>query len=223
MSKQAIIFDMDGVLIDTESHHQVIEHQIFRDLGLNITEKDREPFIGFAADEMWSRVVDHYELDHSPADLLDLNNERIIEYFTSQTKCEAIPGVEDVLKWIQSQKIPMAVASSSSRVVMDVLLEQVGLDSYFTTRVGGQDVEKSKPEPYIYLHTAEILRVTPDKCVVVEDSTNGIRAAKAAGMYCIGYRGTGYHGQNQSMADQTIEHYKDMIPVLQDLFGYQKP
>ncbi|HLT93601.1 MAG TPA: HAD family phosphatase [Membranihabitans sp.] len=219
---KAVIFDMDGVLINTESHHMVIEHQIFRDLGLEITEEEREPFIGYAADEMWSRVIAHYKLDHSPNDLLNLNNERIIEYFTSQADIEMIPGVNRVLQWIEDRGIPLAVASSSSRIVMDVLLEQAGLDKYFKIRVGGQDVEKSKPAPFIYLHTAGLLEVEPGECVVIEDSTNGIRAAKSAGMYCIGYKGVGFHGQDQSMADETIAEYDELIPLLTPLFSVGK-
>lgn len=216
---QAIIFDMDGVLIDTERHHQIIEHQIFRDLGLDITEEERAPFIGFAADEMWTRVVKHYNLDRSANGLLELNNDRIIEYFTTRESCESIPGVEKVLDWIRDRELPLALASSSSRRVIDSLLELTGLDIYFDCRVGGQDVEQSKPEPYIYLHTAKLLGVPPDQCLVIEDSTTGIRAAKSAGTYCIGYRGTGYHGQDQSMADRTIRHYDELIPILEQVFG----
>lgn len=219
LTMQAIIFDMDGVLIDTERHHQSIEHQIFRDLGLNITEEERAPFIGFAADEMWGRVVEHYQLDRTPEELLNLNNDRIIEYFTTREPGVPIPGVEKVLNWIRERGIPLAVASSSSRRVIDALLELTGLDIYFDCRVGGQDVEQSKPEPYIYLHTANLLGVSPDECLVIEDSTNGIRSAKSAGTYCIGYRGTGYHGQDQSLADRTIGHYDELFPVLEEVFG----
>lgn len=214
---KAIIFDMDGVLINTEHHHMVIEHQMFRELGLDITEEERAPYIGFAADEMWGRVVEHYNLDHSPQELLRRNNQRIVEYFTNEVDCESIPGVEQVLDWIKGQEIPLAVASSSSREIIDVLLDQVGLDSYFPIRVGGQDVEKSKPAPFIYLHTADLLEIAPKDIVVIEDSTNGIRAAKSAETYCLGYQGTGYHGQDQSLADRTFAHYDELIPILEDL------
>lgn len=218
MKKVAIIFDMDGVLINTEHHHKIIEHRIFQELGVSITEKDREPFIGMAADEMWEKVVDHFHLDASPEELLDLNNQRIIEYFNEMDNLEPIPGVTGVLDWIQQNRIPLAVASSSSRIVIDVLLEKTGLGDYFKIRVGGQSVEKSKPEPYIYLHTATILDIPPEDCLVIEDSTNGIASAKSAGMYCIGYQGSGYHGQNQSRADQVIHHFDEMLPVLKKVF-----
>lgn len=217
MKMKAIIFDMDGVLINTEHHHMVIEHQMFRELGLEITEEERAPYIGFAADEMWGKVVEHYNLDHSPQDLLQRNNQRIVEYFTEQVDCEPIPGVERALEWIGQRNYPLAVASSSSRKIIDVLLAQVGLDSYFFTRVGGQDVEKSKPAPFIYLHTADLLGVSPKDIVVIEDSTTGIRAAKSAGTYCLGYQGTGFHGQDQSLADRTFAHYDELIPILEAL------
>ncbi|MBY5957150.1 HAD family phosphatase [Membranicola marinus] len=218
MKKEAIIFDMDGVLVDTEKHHKEIEHGIFQDLGITISEKEREPYIGMAADELWAAVIDHYKLDRSHHELLDINNQRILDYFTNKVDLQPIDGVIPVLDWIKKHKIPLAVASSSSSIVIDALLKETGLDKYFAIRVGGQTVEKSKPEPYIYLHTAELLQVNPERCLVIEDSSNGIAAAKAANMYCVGYRGTGYSQQDQSHADELISHYDELIPRLQKAF-----
>lgn len=216
---EAVIFDMDGVLVNTEQHHKEIEHRMFSELGIAISEEEREPYIGMAADELWAVIVDAYGLKKNSADLLDLNNQRIIEYFSEKQDLNAIPGVRKVLEWIQERQISTAVASSSSSVVIDALLAESGLDSYFDVRVGGQAVEKSKPEPFIYLHTAELLQVNADSCVVIEDSTNGIAAAKSAGMYCIGYQGTGFHGQDQSKADQIIGHFDELIPFLETAFN----
>ena len=214
----AIIFDMDGVLVNTEHHHKVIEHRMFTELGIDISEEEREPYIGMAADELWAVVVDNHQLPQDPGELLDLNNQRIIEYFSKKEKLEPISGVKEVLDWIHDRRITTAVASSSSRVVIDALLAESGLDTYFDIRVGGQAVEKSKPEPYIYLHTAQLLHVEPKACMVIEDSTNGIAAAKSAGMYCIGYQGMGFHGQDQSQADRVINHFEEMIPILEAAF-----
>ena len=165
---EAVIFDMDGVLVNTEQHHKEIEHRMFSELGIAISEEEREPYIGMAADELWAVIVDAYGLKKDSADLLDLNNQRIIEYFSEKEDLNAIPGVRKVLEWIQERQISTAVASSSSSVVIDALLAESGLDSYFDVRVGGQAVEKSKPEPFIYLHTAELLQVNADSCVVIE-------------------------------------------------------
>src|SRR5690606_12617241 len=114
LNKKAIIFDMDGVLIDTEDHHKNIEHRIFRELEVPITEEERAPFIGMAADEMWKKVIDHFHLDKSADDLLDLNNQRILEYFIGMESLEPISGVTRILDWIRQNRIPLAVASSSS-------------------------------------------------------------------------------------------------------------
>lgn len=219
LKKKAVIFDMDGVLVDTEKHHKVIEHRIFEELGISITEEEREPYIGMAADELWAEVVEQFELQQSHDDLLDLNNQRILEYFSSMVSLRPIDGIISVLDWIKDQNIPLAVASSSSSVVIDAVLQESGLDSYFDIRVGGQSVERSKPEPYIYLHTADILQIEPKRCLVIEDSTNGIAAAKAAGMFCVGYQGTGYSGQDQTQADEVIKHFDKLIPLMNEAFG----
>jgi len=210
---------MDGVLVNTEPHHKVIEHRMFLELGIDISEEEREPYIGMAADELWAAVVKKFELPHSPDDLFDRNNDRIIEYFAQDEGMEPMAGVRQVLDWIEEHHIPLAVASSSSDVVIDALLKESGLDPYFTLRVGGQSVKKSKPAPFIYFRTAELLHIKPEKCLVVEDSTNGIAAAKSAGMYCVGYRGTGYSGQDQSAADEVITHFDELIPILEREFG----
>ncbi len=209
---------MDGVLVDTEKHHKVIEHRMFEEFGITMTEEEREPYIGMAADELWAAVVNQFNLDHSHHDLLELNNQRILEYFTKNISLRPIAGIIPVLDWIKARPIPLAVASSSSSVVIDTVLEESGLDSYFDIRVGGQSVEKSKPEPFIYLHTADILKVKPEGCLVIEDSTNGIASAKSAGMFCVGYQGTGYHGQDQSRADEVVKHFDELIPLLEEAF-----
>src|SRR5680860_1797801 len=80
-----------------ESHHKKIEKRIFDELDITITEKEREPYIGMASDELWGAVVQAYQLDHSPIDLFDLNNQRIIEYFKAMKNLEPIPGIKTVL------------------------------------------------------------------------------------------------------------------------------
>lgn len=210
MKNKAVIFDMDGVLVNSEPHHKEIEARILEELGVQIPESELSAYVGIASDELWTKVVHKFKLSNDPLELLKLNNERIIEYFNNLDDFAPIDGVEEIILKIMDKNIPLAVASSSSNIVIDALLKRSGLSSYFDIRVGGQMVEKSKPEPYIYYLTAEKLGVEPQECTVFEDSTNGIKAAKRAGMYCIGYRGIGYQGQDQSEADRTIRQYDEI-------------
>lgn len=207
---RAVIFDMDGVLINSEPHHKVIERGMFEELNIPVSEEEHKQFMGMASDEMWSALIERYELSWSKEDLLQKNNEHIISYFDEHRDEFLIPGVADFLKYLKENGIDISVASSSSSEVIDHLLDVVGIGSYFDIRVGGQMVEKSKPEPEIYLYTARLMEVNPEDCLVIEDSTNGIRSAKAAGMYCVAYRGVGYGGQDQSSADLVIEDFSEL-------------
>jgi len=206
----AVIFDMDGVLVNSEPHHQVIERGMFEEFGLPISEEEHRQFLGMASDEMWSALIGKYDMAYTEEELLDKNNEHIIRYFSDFQNSYIIPGAKDLLKKLRQHEIPLAVASSSSASVVDHLLEVVGLSEFFEIRVSGQMVEKSKPEPMIYLYTADLLGVDPASCLVIEDSTNGIKSAKAAGMYCVAYRGVGYGGQDQSMADLIISDFDEL-------------
>lgn len=209
----AVIFDMDGVLVNSEPHHQIIERGMFDEMELPVSEEEHREFMGMASDEMWAALIGRYNLTQTKEELMDKNNEYIIRYFSDLRDPYVIPGVKNFLEVLEQRKVPVAVASSSSASVVDHLLEGGGLSRFFDIRVSGQMVEKSKPEPFIYYHTAELLKVDPDTCLVIEDSTNGILSAKAAGMYCVAYQGVGYGGQDQSMADLIIRDFDELREI----------
>lgn len=210
---EAVIFDMDGVLVNSEPHHQVIERGMFDEMKIPVSEEEHREFMGMASDEMWAALIGRYHLTHTKGELMDKNNAHIIRYFSDLKDSYVIPGVKNFLEALEQHQMPVAVASSSSASVVDHLLEGAGLSRFFEIRVSGQMVEKSKPEPFIYFYTAELLEVDPEACLVIEDSTNGILSAKAAGMYCVAYQGVGYGGQDQSMADLIIRDFDELLEL----------
>jgi HAD superfamily hydrolase (TIGR01509 family) len=121
-------------------------------------------------------------------------------------KIEVMPGINDLLEKISEKKIPLALASSSESLIIDLILSRTGLKNYFMHLVSCEEVGKAKPEPDIYLHTARLLSVAPEECLVIEDSPNGMRAAKSANMVCIAYHVAlcNYYGADESINDFSL-------------------
>jgi beta-phosphoglucomutase len=218
---KAIIFEMDGVLVNTEPHHVLVERKIFAGLNLNITEKEHSTFMGVANEVMWMELIRKYNLPYNAKLLVDRNREAIINCFSELKDIELMPGVLDVLENLFYKRIPLAVASSSNAETLEIVLSRTGLSKYFFCKVNCGLVERSKPEPDIFLYTAALLSVKPEECMVIEDSENGIKAAKAAGMFCVAYAGKSSGTQDQSLADVIIYHFSQLQPILRkksDLF-----
>lgn len=125
-----------------------------------------------------------------------------------------MPGVEHLIKQLKKNEFPLALASSSYPEVIEIILQKTGLKHYFDVVVDSQMAGASKPEPDIFLLAAQKLGIQPERCVVIEDSTNGIEAAKSAGMYCVAYAGPGSELQDQSRADIIISDFGELLPYL---------
>ena len=114
----------------------------------------------------------------------------------------------------------MAVASSSDAKTIEIILSRTGLSKYFLHMISSGLVDKGKPEPDIYLFTAGLLSVKPEECLVVEDSVNGMKAAKAANMLCVAYKGVTSAAQNQNLADESIEDFSQLPAILHKYMDY---
>jgi len=211
---KAIIFDMDGVLVDSEPHHVKIEKKLFAKRGLEISDQEHSKYMGKATDVMWKEIIADKKL---PFNIKQLVEQTVIEskkHFSLQKKLKAMPGLESLLIKFSKKGIPMAVASSSGQEIIDILLKLTGLKKYFSFTVSSELVGGSKPEPDIFLYTARLLSVKPEECLVIEDSTNGIRAAKAANMFCVAYNGTSVNQQDQKLADIQINDYSELEKIV---------
>jgi beta-phosphoglucomutase family hydrolase len=207
---QAVIFDMDGVLVDSEPFHIQNEKLMFRKLGLDISDEEHARYMGTATDVMWEQIIRERKLSLDVAETTLQTILQEIPYFQSLEKIDPMPGLVNLLEKLQKSEIPMAVASSSNKAIIDIILEKSGLRKYFEHTVSSSEVGKSKPEPDVFLHAAKLLGVAPENCLVFEDSKNGIKAAKAAGMVCIAYSGGNSGHQNQSQADRRISDFNEL-------------
>jgi len=207
---QAVIFDMDGVLVDTEPFHYENEIKMFNRLGLDVQDKEHAQFIGMANDLMWQHMVGTRHLSWSVAELTELTIQQGLEYLDSLTKLDPMPGLLNILENFKNSGILLAVATSSDTETMQNILAKSGLRKYFQATVSRNDVAKSKPAPDVFLRAAQLLGVEPAACVVFEDSRNGIAAAKAAGMFCIAYCAANSVRHDTSRADAQIVDFQEL-------------
>jgi beta-phosphoglucomutase len=208
-SIEAVIFDMDGVLVDSEPLYTEVERANFRQLGLAVSEEEHKQFRGTATDRMWQVLREKYNMKQSVGELVEMTNRLVTPYFRSMDRIEPMPGIVALIKKLKKKGILLALASSSYSDVIDIILRKTGLKNFFDVVVDSQMAGSSKPDPDIFLLAAEKLGVSPDRCIVIEDSTNGIKAARDAGMFCIAYAGPGSELQDQSGADMVISRFKD--------------
>ena len=216
ISTKAILFDMDGVLVDSEPFHVEIEKRMFKKMGLDISDEEHAGYMGTATDVMWAQIIKKRNLQ---LDVNEMTQLTIIEsklFFDGLERIEPMPGIEDLLKKITNWKIPIAVASSSDPETIRIILQKSGLEKYFSNAISSLEVGKSKPEPDVFVHAAKLLGAKPENCIVIEDSKNGIKAAKAAGMYCVAYQGVATENQDQSQADLVISDYSRLEELLDE-------
>jgi len=211
---KAIIFDMDGVLVDSEPFHIEIEKRMFQKIGLDISDEEHATYMGTATDVMWRQIIEKRNLPLEVQELTHLTNLEGIPFFNSLEKLEPMPGLKKLLDFLEIREIPLAVASSSDPETVKIIIEKSGLKKYFKHAISSGSVGKSKPAPDVFLFAAKLLDVSPENCMVIEDSKNGIRAAKTAGMFCIAYSGVAAASQDQSEADMTIDDFEILTKLL---------
>jgi HAD superfamily hydrolase (TIGR01549 family) len=217
---EAVIFDMDGVLIDSEPFHLVVNEKIFSNLAINLSEDEYHDFIGTTHKDMWTTIKNRYNLPQGVPELVNMQVSGNIDYIKNEEiESIKIKGVTDLLSRISREKIKIGIASSSPTEVIDLVIKKLGISGYFSSVVGGEEIKRGKPAPDIFLKAAERLKKEPTDCIVIEDSKNGTLAAKAAGMKCIGFKNPNSGNQDLTKADLIIENYKSLnIKTLRNLF-----
>ncbi|MBQ9701025.1 MAG: HAD family phosphatase [Lachnospiraceae bacterium] len=207
---KAVIFDMDGVLVDSEPlHYEVNRKTMQQHFGTDLEYGYYKQYIGSTVMAMWDKIIKDFSLEgYTAKELFDLS-EDIKEKILAESGYPEVPGVVSFVKSISS-KYKLAVASSSALINIEKNVTKLGIRDKFDTLVTGLSVAKPKPAPDIFLKAAEQLGVKPDECIVVEDSCNGTRAAKAAEMACIGFINPGSGDQDLSAADYLFESFDNI-------------
>lgn len=207
---QTVIFDMDGVIVDTEPVHHFAYNQQFKQLGITISPELYASFTGNSTKNIFERLKAHFELKQEVADLVQTKRQLFNDAFDSKEDLYLLEGVEDLIKELHANGMQLVLASSSAHVTIQRIFNRFNLHQYFSHIVSGEDFPKSKPHPAIFLKAAELAQTPVSQCIVIEDSTNGIKAAKAAGIYCIGYDSFHSKMQDYSLADQIITNFSEL-------------
>jgi len=208
---QAVVFDLDGVLLQSEEVWDDVRERYVRERGGRYDEEVQRAMMGMSAPE-WSRFL-HQEAG-VPDDPETINRdvvERMLEAYRGELPL--LPGAEEVVRQAAAA-FPLALASSSNRPIFEAALELAGLTECFRATVSSEEVARGKPAPDVYLEAARRLGVAPEACAAVEDSHSGIASAKAAGMRVIAIPNASYPPGEEALdlADVTLESLEQLTP-----------
>jgi sugar-phosphatase len=180
----AVIFDMDGLLIQSEPCWQAAEYDVFRALGVPLAPEDTQATIGWRTDAVVSYWYQRHpwqgvDLAAVSRDIIARVSDKIVQ------DASLMPGVHQVLTLLADARIPCALATSSSHALMLRVLQHFALARYFNAACSAEFLPYAKPHPQVYLNAAQALAVDPRRCLALEDSVTGLIAAKAARMRCV--------------------------------------
>lgn len=211
---QAVIFDMDGLLVDSEPVWQEVEDGLLARRGYDLDPQIRHGLIGMRMADFWGAMVREYQIPEAPETLISEVTADMVTAIPGHV--DQRPGAQELLDFLHQRGVPCAIASSSPMPIIEAVVESEGWHGYFEAFVSGDQVPNGKPAPDIYLEAARLLGVDPARCLSLEDSRNGARAAVAAGTVCYAVPDLS-HGHPDQFSEITPHLYVSLHEVREAL------
>ena len=201
---KAVIFDMDGVIVNSEPLHHLAYKKMFEEFKLEVSNSLYESFTGQSTHSICKQLCEIFNLNDAPNLLVQSKRKHFKVIFDNDTSFQMIDGALELIQDYFDNKITLVLASSASMTNIDRIFQKFNLNKYFKSKISGADLKESKPNPEIFVKAAKLTGHSKEECIVIEDSTNGIVAAKSAGIYCVGYNSFNSKNQNYDNANIVI-------------------
>ncbi|MEZ4803510.1 MAG: HAD-IA family hydrolase [Gelidibacter sp.] len=207
---KSVLFDMDGVIVDTEPLHYKAYYRMFDDVNIQVSDKLYASFTGQTTLSICKQLCQRFKLSVGPETLVDIKRDHFKHLFDTDTSLGLMDGVLELIQDYHQHGLRLVLASSASLQNINAIFERFDLNHYFVAKLSGAELKASKPNPEIFELAAHAAHCKPEECMVIEDSTNGIKAAKAAGIFCVGFDSLHSHDQDYSLADVVVNDFKDI-------------
>jgi len=207
--KKAVIFDLDGVISDTQRLHFEVDVEVLKRKGIDFPFKRMNRYAGVSDREFFRELVFKKKKfsEKEMEKIIEMKYEILFKKMKGNLK--PIKGVIELIKRLKRNSFRLAVASSSPKKAVNFVLSSFKIKKYFDVILSREDVVKAKPDPEIYLKAAKLLKLKPEDCLVIEDSPSGIKAAKSAGMKCIAIATT-LKKEQLKQADKIINSFEEL-------------
>ena len=208
--KNTVIFDMDGVIVDTEPLHKKAYYQHFGELNIDVDAELFSKFTGKSTRNVYQMIKDIFGIDTNAEELIQRKRTVFYELFDTDPDLKLLDGVGSLINQLYAHDFQLILASSAAKSTIDRVFRRFDLFPFFSYLVSGEDFPKSKPHPAIFIEAQRLSGNDRSKCIVIEDSTNGILAANAADIFCVGYKSANSKNQNYETADLVIHHFDEL-------------
>ncbi|MEY8759730.1 HAD family hydrolase [Chryseobacterium tongliaoense] len=210
MSLKAVLFDMDGVIVDTEPLHRKAYFKTFNELEIEVSENLYTSFTGASTKRVCETLIKEFNLSHTHEDIAGIKRNYFKDYFYNDEDFDLIPGVKKLIEHYHENGIKLILASSATMTTINMVFEKFGLAKYFSGKISGADLKESKPHPEVFLLAAEMAGEPVENCMVIEDSTNGILAAHRANIFCAAYKSEHSKNQDYTLANIVASDYSEL-------------